>query len=76
MMAASFSAALIVFYCNNSPLSKKVMMQGQPTTLQSASKNKATSRPAAPRASVKARILVRMHRSEGFELRQSEIATT
>jgi hypothetical protein len=53
----------VVFFCNNSPLLKKVMMQGQPMTLQSASRNRVSTRSAAPRASVKARTAARTHSS-------------
>ncbi|KAK1602680.1 hypothetical protein QYE76_007857 [Lolium multiflorum] len=51
--------APVVLFCRNSPSLKQVIMQGQPISPKSASKNKASSGPVAPRASTQARKAVR-----------------
>ncbi|KAK1606665.1 hypothetical protein QYE76_030338 [Lolium multiflorum] len=51
--------APMVLFCKNSPSLKKVVMQSQPVSPESASKSKISSGPAAPRASTKARTVVR-----------------
>ncbi|KAK1653475.1 hypothetical protein QYE76_071280 [Lolium multiflorum] len=51
--------APVVLFCQSSPPLKKVMMQGQPISPKSASKSRASSGPAAPRASIQARKAVR-----------------
>src|SRR4051812_23899412 len=54
-----FPPAHVVLFCKNSPPLKKVIMQRQPTTPQSASKKPATPKPAAPRVPTKTRTMVR-----------------
>ncbi|KAK1604814.1 hypothetical protein QYE76_028487 [Lolium multiflorum] len=51
--------APVVLFCRNSPSLKQVIMQGQPISPKSASKNKASSGSVAPRASTQARKAVR-----------------
>src|SRR3954463_2393804 len=54
-----FPPAPVVLFCKNSPPLKKVMMQNQPITPQSASKNQATPKSAAPRVPTKTRTMVK-----------------
>src|SRR3954470_10644094 len=54
-----FPPAPVVLFCKNSPPLKKVVMQNQPISPQSASKNQATSRSAAPRVRTKTRTVVK-----------------
>jgi hypothetical protein len=51
-------STLVVFFCKNSPPFNTVVMQRQPISTQSALQSRESSGPAAPRASVKARIVV------------------
>src|SRR3954463_6967375 len=54
-----FPPAPVVLFCKNSPPLKKVMMQNQPITPQSASKKQVTSTSAAPRVPTKTRTMMR-----------------
>src|SRR4051812_21538080 len=54
-----FPPAPVVLFCKNSPPLKKVIMQKQPISPQSASKNPATSKPSAPRVPTKTRTTTR-----------------
>src|SRR3954467_10687090 len=54
-----FPPAPVVLFCKNSPPLKKVVMQNQPISPQSASKNQATSRSATPRVPTKTRTAAR-----------------
>src|SRR3954469_4345739 len=54
-----FPPAPVVLFCKNSPPLKKVMMQKQPITPQSASKKQGTSTSAAPRVPTKTRTMTR-----------------
>src|SRR3954469_24325927 len=54
-----FPPAPVVLFCKNSPPLKKVVMQNQPISPQSASKNQVTSRLAAPRVPTKTRTVVK-----------------
>src|SRR3954464_3097639 len=54
-----FPPAPVVLFCKNSPPLKKVVMQNQPISPQSASKKQVTSRSAAPRVPTKTRTVVK-----------------
>src|SRR3954467_10140954 len=54
-----FPPAPVVLFCKNSPPLRKVIMQKQPITPQSASKKPATPKSAAPRVPTKIRAMVR-----------------
>src|SRR3954465_5982573 len=54
-----FPPAPVVLFCKNSPPLKKVIMQKQPTTPQSASKKPTTPKSAAPCVPTKTRTMVR-----------------
>src|SRR3954470_19991099 len=54
-----FPPAPVVLFCKNSPPLKKVVMQNQPISPQSASKKQITSRSAAPQVPTKTRTAVK-----------------
>src|SRR3954471_11140503 len=54
-----FPPAPVVLFCKNSPPLKKVMMQKQPITPQSASKKQGTPTSTAPRVPTKTRTMTR-----------------
>src|SRR3954462_10704364 len=54
-----FPPAPVVLFCKNSPPLKKVIMQKQPITPQSASKKQGTLAPAAPRVPTRTRTTTR-----------------
>ncbi|KAK1642378.1 hypothetical protein QYE76_060183 [Lolium multiflorum] len=67
--------APVVLFCKSSPPLKKVVMQNQPISQKSAPESKASSGPAAPRASIKARKAVRKVAARKTSKRQSPTPT-